>query len=208
MAKEDFDRMAATWDENPMRREISLAVGQAIRSKIRLHGGMNVLDYGCGTGLLSFLLAAEVGAVTSADTSDGMLEQVRRKVIAQKVKNVQALQLDVTRGDVLTDRFDLITSAMTMHHIEDVHGTLRSLAGMLEPGGWLVVADLCTEDGGFHKDVDVAHHGFDAGELTEYLKNCGLQEVAWEMVHKVEKNGREYPIFCVYGRKKPAPKSL
>ncbi len=201
MTSERFDKAAAEWDQNPARRAISVAVAAAIRQSIDLSKKMLVMDYGCGTGLLTFLLAGEVGGVLAADTSDGMLEQVRKKITAQGVKNVRAMRFDVTAGHKGVGQFDLITSAMTMHHIEDVQAALSGLAEMLKPGGWLAAADLCSEDGSFHTDTKVAHNGFEAGQLASHLRSIGLIDVSWQVVHKVEKNGREYPVFCLLGRK-------
>jgi ubiquinone/menaquinone biosynthesis C-methylase UbiE len=201
MTSEYFDKAAATWDDNPARRAISLAVAAAIREAIPLSKRMLVLDYGCGTGLLSFLLASDVGGVLAADSSDGMLEQVRKKITELGVKNVRVMRFDVTTDENVTSRHDAVVSAMTMHHIADVHGALRGLASMLNPGGWLAVADLCTEDGSFHSDRSVPHNGFEPEELARYLRGIGMREVSWQVVHTVEKNGREYPVFCVFGRK-------
>jgi tRNA (cmo5U34)-methyltransferase len=201
MTSEYFDKMAATWDDNPARRAIAVAVAAAIRQAVPLGKRMLVLDYGCGTGLLSFLLANDVGGVLAADSSDGMLEQVRKKIVEQNVKNVRVMRFDVTEHRSATAQNDVIVSSMTIHHIADAHEALRSLAAILKPGGWLAVADLCAEDGSFHADVKVPHNGFEPEELAGYLRGIGLKEVSWQVVHKVEKNGRQYPVFCVFAKR-------
>jgi 2-polyprenyl-3-methyl-5-hydroxy-6-metoxy-1,4-benzoquinol methylase len=201
MSSEYFDRMAASWDENPARRGISMAVAAAIGQTVKLDKTMTVLDYGCGTGLLSFLLAGKVGAVVAADSSEGMLGQVTNKIVEQGVKNVQAIRFDVTCDKTPLERYDVVTSAMTMHHIEDVHGAMHGLDKLLKPGGWLAVADLCSEDGSFHQDMKVPHNGFEPQELVQCLSGIGMTDVSWRIVHKVEKNDKEYPIFCVFAKK-------
>jgi ubiquinone/menaquinone biosynthesis C-methylase UbiE len=201
MSNEYFDKAAATWDDNPARRAISVAVADAIRQVVHLGKKMLVLDYGCGTGLLSFLLAGDVGGVLAADSSDGMLEQVRKKIAGQGVKNVRVMRFDVTEHGQIAASHDLVVSAMTMHHIGDVQAALSGLAAMLKPGGWLAIADLCTEDGSFHQDVKVPHNGFEPDELARRLKDIGMREVSWQVVHEVEKNSRQYPVFCVFAKK-------
>jgi predicted TPR repeat methyltransferase len=47
-----FDQAAATWDDNPMRIALMRAVGEAILREARPTKNMDVLDYGCGTGLV------------------------------------------------------------------------------------------------------------------------------------------------------------
>ena len=67
-----FDSKARQWDENPLFRERGLQIAEAIRKAVPLHRHMNALDYGCGTGLLSFPLKDELGTILMADSSSGM----------------------------------------------------------------------------------------------------------------------------------------
>lgn len=47
-----FDQAAATWDDNPSRIGLMKAVGEAILRQVQPTAEMDVLDYGCGTGLV------------------------------------------------------------------------------------------------------------------------------------------------------------
>lgn len=51
----DFDRKAAGWDADPAKG----AVADAIRARVPLGPGLAALEYGCGTGLLSFPLSGQ-----------------------------------------------------------------------------------------------------------------------------------------------------
>ncbi|MDV7391839.1 class I SAM-dependent methyltransferase, partial [Arthrospira platensis SPKY1] len=49
--------------------------------------------------------------------------------------------------DLLTDapppeRYDLIYTLMTLHHVADTNRLLRAFHDLLRPGGWLGIADL------------------------------------------------------------------
>ena len=70
---EDFDERAATWDDDPVKKERAAAVAAGIRAMVALSPDMRALEYGCGTGLLSFELRHELGSITLADRSEGML---------------------------------------------------------------------------------------------------------------------------------------
>ena len=76
----DFDSKAKDWDAVPGRAERANAVAAAIREQVSLSKTMTALEYGCGTGLLSFALQAELGPITLADSSTGMLEVLREKI--------------------------------------------------------------------------------------------------------------------------------
>jgi ubiquinone/menaquinone biosynthesis C-methylase UbiE len=55
-----FDQTAATWDDSPMRIALMKAVGKAILRGARPTKNMDVLDYGCGTGLIGLYLMPSV----------------------------------------------------------------------------------------------------------------------------------------------------
>ena len=52
--------MAAEWDDNPVRRELASAVAEAIITTISLDKKWSVLDYGCGTAMVSAILSKKV----------------------------------------------------------------------------------------------------------------------------------------------------
>jgi ubiquinone/menaquinone biosynthesis C-methylase UbiE len=105
-----FDSKARQWDDNPVFQERGLKIAEAIRKAVPLRRDMSALDYGCGTGLLSFPLKDEVGAILMADSSGGMLEVVNEKIAAQGVSNMTTLQLDLLADAPPAQRFDLIAT--------------------------------------------------------------------------------------------------
>ncbi len=62
-----FDQCAATWDADPMKVARAEAVAHGFRSEVPLSSAMRALEYGCGTGLLSFALRAELGEIALAE---------------------------------------------------------------------------------------------------------------------------------------------
>ena len=67
--KRNFDSVAASWDANPVRVKLAHDVVRAIRETIPLRPDMDVLDFGCGTGLLSLGLLPMVHTITGVDSS-------------------------------------------------------------------------------------------------------------------------------------------
>ena len=74
-----FDERAKDWDSDPEKVERARAVAEAIRSAIPFTSKMTALEYGCGTGLLSFAFQADLGQITLADTSQGIVGCAQRK---------------------------------------------------------------------------------------------------------------------------------
>jgi len=200
-----FDSKARQWDENPVFQERGLKIAQAIRQTVPLHRQMNALDYGCGTGLLSFPLKDELGAILMADSSGGMLDVVNEKIAAQGVTNMTTLQLDLLADPPPAQRFDLIVTAMTLHHVPDTDHILRIFHDLLQPGGYLCIADLDQEDGSFHGiEVDV-HHGFDQADLARRAGQAGFAEIRFQTVFSIAKEretgARDYPVFLMTARR-------
>ncbi len=201
-----FDEIAAEWDESPTRTKLAQAVGQAILDVAVPSGNERGLEFGCGTGLVTALLAPVLGHVVAADNSEGMLEVLRSKTRVLALENVEPRRVDVGR-EVPGGPFDLIFSSMTMHHIGDVAGLFRRLAAELAPGGRIAVADLESEDGTFHGDAEgIMHHGFDPAEVIEWLRTAGLQNAQTRRIYVVHKTGgdgleREYPVFLATATK-------
>ena len=78
----NFDERAKDWDSDPKKVERARVVAEAIRAALPLSTDMTALEYGCGTGLLSFALQSELGQITLADTSQGMLDVLGEKIAA------------------------------------------------------------------------------------------------------------------------------
>jgi len=197
----DFDERAATWDSDPQKVDRALRVAAAIAARVPGLSSRRVLEYGCGTGLLGFALRPKVAEVTLADTSAGMLAELRRKITASGLTGMTPVQLDLATGAPPAGRFDLICSLMTLHHVRDTQALLHSFRGLLEPQGVVCLADLDSEDGSFHGPAVDVHHGFDRSALGRQLKTAGFRDPVFEKVLEIRKEGpagpRQYPVFLV-----------
>ena len=200
-----FDIAALTWDEKPLRVELVKNVTEKIKELIPLDKSMKVLDFGCGTGLLSFFLHPYVKEITGVDTSKGMIDVFEKKIKEGKVENIRCFNLDIYK-DKLPEKYDLIVSSMVFHHIEDINQILKILYSYLHEGGYIAIADLVKEDGSFHDDNEgVIHFGFDLSMLENQLRNVGFKdnksEIAYVVKKKRDGKEKEYPIFVMVGKK-------
>ena len=198
----DFDTSAKDWDEIPIRAERAGAVAEAIREQVSLSPTMTALEYGCGTGLLSFALQPFLGPITLADSSTGMLEVLKEKVAANGARNMTPLKLDLAVDPLPMERFDLVFTLMTLHHIPDTADILNKFFSLLESSGSLCIADLDKEDGSFHDYDFGGHNGFDRQQLKELLLQIGFVNVRFTTPFAMKKAARVYPLFLVVAEKK------
>jgi 2-polyprenyl-3-methyl-5-hydroxy-6-metoxy-1,4-benzoquinol methylase len=191
-----FKDKAKDFDANDIPRQLSAGIGSTLLRRVKLEKAMQVMDFGAGTGLITSQIVPHVQKVTAVDVSPAMLEQLLTK---HDLKGkVETRCQDITRKP-LGRKFDVIVSAMAMHHIQDTDRMVQSLAEHLKPGGQVALADLDREDGTFHpaQTEGVFHAGFDRAAFQSILAKHGFRDITFTTAHTVQKEGREYPVFLV-----------
>ncbi|MFO7861619.1 MAG: class I SAM-dependent methyltransferase [Desulfosalsimonas sp.] len=199
--KRSFEQAAARWDEKPRRVQLAGDVAEAVKKQVPLNRDMDMLDFGCGTGLLTLALQPLVGSVTGVDSSPAMLEMLEKKIKEMAIDNVQTRLLDIDKGEQLSGRFDLVVSSMTLHHIPDIDHLIRQFCRVLKPGGHLALADLDKEGGRFHEDNHgVFHFGFNRQQLSARLNDAGFIDIRAETAAKLTKTeaGPPHESFSVF----------
>ena len=195
-----FDRLAQEWDLKPERVHSAKNVSNTLKSLFSLEG-MDVLDYGAGTGLVSFNICDDARMIVAMDNAKKMLEEIDKKAQNACIDNVHTRYHDIEHESLPKERFDLFISSMTMHHIPDTRDFLAKAKASLRKGGYLAINDLECEDGTFHSmgNEDVAHFGFDKEEIRAILEELGMEVVFLETVEVIEKQ-KAYPIFLIVGK--------
>lgn len=195
----EFDERAATWDDDPAKVRRGQVVAEAVLDAVPVGRASRVLEYGAGTGLTSQALADHVGAITLAEPSAGMRAVIQDKVMAGTLPaDARIWDLDLSTAPPPEDeRFDLVVTVMTLHHILDLEPVLHGFASLLADGGHLCIVDLEREDGAFHRSSPEfrGHDGFDHAALSDQLRAAGFGEVRFRPCHEVEKDGATYPLF-------------
>jgi tRNA (cmo5U34)-methyltransferase len=204
MMEKTFDEHAATWDENPRRILMVNKVIEVLFKEIGFEKTDKILDYGCGTGLLGYGLIGKVGAVTFCDTSEGMLEQVKKKKEFYGYQNVSIVKADLLK-DNIPETFDLIFSMLVLHHVEDIKRLLLNFSAHLKKYGVFCWIDLDEEDGSFHGDDSIPHFGFEKEPTIQLLKEAGFETTFYtnELIiqKEVDNELRDFPLFVLIAKK-------
>ena len=195
-----FEAKAKDWDANDRRTKLAAAISASILDHVQLHEQMSVLDFGAGTGLISTQIAPLVNRIVAVDISQAMLDKLESKPeLKGKVDTVCQDLLETP----LEARFDLIVSAMAMHHVEDTSRLIDRFAEHLNDSGMIALADLDKEDGSFHPagTQGVFHFGFDRDDLRAILERKGFGRVEFITAYTVNGEEKDYPIFLVTASK-------
>ncbi len=101
--------------------------------------GLPVLDYGCGHGMASVVLARRGAAVTAFDLSRGYLTEARRRARANDA-TIAFLQADAERLPFAGGSFARVWGNAILHHL-DLPSAARELHRILKPGGFAVFCE-------------------------------------------------------------------
>jgi tRNA (cmo5U34)-methyltransferase len=203
----EFDQKAQEWDKNKMHLERTMAVAGLMQKMIPFRPDMKALEFGAGTGLLSFYLKDRFSEITLMDNSQEMLKMAEQKMETGDRLKFKTLFLNLEIEDYRGDPFDIIYSQMVIHHIKDIGDIFRKFYHLLTPGGILAIADLYREDGSFHDGAPDVHHGFDPDNMKEILRQQGFhqfQVVPCFVIRKELSAERikEYPVFLLTAYRK------
>jgi 2-polyprenyl-3-methyl-5-hydroxy-6-metoxy-1,4-benzoquinol methylase len=154
MSESEWDQYAEDWDDN---HEVRLYAQKAFDSLeqrvvplITNLSECKVLDFGCGTGLLTQKLAPLCQRIVAVDTSEKMLGVLSDKVKSSDVDNVTTLKIEVSPASIavnpdLLGDFDLVLASSVCSFLPDYELTLTSLASIMKPGAYFVQWDWATE---------------------------------------------------------------
>ena len=199
----DFDERSKTWDDDPMKTTRAQAVADGILARVPSSVAKRGLEYGCGTGLLSFALRLHLQHIFLADSSPGMLAVLQKKIAAAGVVNMHPMMLDLMTDPLPKERFDIVYSLMTFHHIPDTDRILTDFFTLLVSPGYLCIADLDSEDGSFHGADFSGHKGFDREELAQKALNAGFANISFSTVFNISKGSpaKDFPVFLMVAEK-------
>lgn len=203
----NFDEKAKDWDKDPSRVERAGIFAKEILKFLGETKPVNALEFGSGTGLVSFALKDRFKSITMADNSEGMIRVLMEKIKNERILNMKPLCVDIFKEKDRLSGFDILYTLLTLHHIKDIGETFKWFNAALNPGGYLCIGDLVTEDGSFHfRDPEFdGHKGFDPDKLKEQLISNGFriksESIFCEIEREVNQQIKKYPLFLLIGQK-------
>jgi ubiquinone/menaquinone biosynthesis C-methylase UbiE len=202
----EFDLKAAGWDQNPIVWDRAEAIANEIKRLIPLNKQMTALEFGAGTGVTSFILKDSLKEITLMDNSSEMVKIMKNKIKTSGVKNLTALNFNLEQSDFKNAKFDLIFNQMVLHHITDIKDIITKFYNLLNPGGYLAIADLYSEDGSFHGEGFTGHNGFDIEKLSASIKKQGFTDISQLKCYTINKKISEtvtqpFDIFLIIAKR-------
>jgi ubiquinone/menaquinone biosynthesis C-methylase UbiE len=189
--KEEFKRQAETLSAAPVFTD--LEVLEKIHDAIRPTKMMNLLDLGCGPGIVTSALAPHVREVVAYDLTSEMLDKARQRCEKEGLKNIRFKLGSAEQLPFEKESFDCVVTRLTIHHFLDPRQVMNEVVRVIRKYGKVVVADVVSSENEEEADLhnaletlrDPSHvRMLSAPELQELLKASGLRitsKMTWEM---------------------------
>ncbi|WP_124322650.1 ArsR/SmtB family transcription factor [Pseudomonas chlororaphis] len=171
----------------PQYRESVLA----LLDKLNFTDTATAIEVGPGDGSFLPELARRFARVTALDNSPAMLELARQVCERETLANVSLQLADALNGVSLTA--DCVVLNMVLHHFAAPADALKRLAGLLQPGGSLLVTELCSHNQSWAREAcGDLWLGFDQDDLARWATAAGL--VPGESLYVGLRNGFQIQV--------------
>jgi SAM-dependent methyltransferase len=100
-----------------------------------------VLDAGCGPGLVARAFAPKVRSIVGTDLTPAMLEQAQKRAAEAGLANATFAPGDMERQPFADGSFSLVLTRYTFHHLLRPDRALAEMVRVCRPGGRVMVVD-------------------------------------------------------------------
>ena len=152
---------------------------------------VRVLDYACGPGTITNILAGRATEYIGLDLSPNMVNEYNERFSTQtdgEKLNAQAYNANLLAPagppESLNDSkffdFDLVAVGFGFHHFENLPMVTQRLVQRLKPGGVLMILDFFShekDDMGNDPAINtISHHGFSESQIKALFVSAGLED--------------------------------
>jgi ubiquinone/menaquinone biosynthesis C-methylase UbiE len=144
MTKEFFwNRRALNYDDQvgPMYEEAYRLTAEL--SCRHLKAGDRVLEFACGTGIVTLALAPHVAHIRAIDIAEEMTLRAREKIVRHGITNVEVTQTDLFDPCLEPGSFDAVLGFNVLLYVDNFEQVMARILELLKPGGIFLSATDC-----------------------------------------------------------------
>ena len=185
---EGWDEYAEGWDSNDGVIEYSEKAFKSLLNVVNLNG-LRVLDFGCGTGLLTEKISPKAKEILALDPSEKMISILTEKNLHNVTTVSEELSESLIReSKLLSEKFDLIVASSVCSFLPEYEKTLGLLKSLLVPDGTFVQWDwLATEEN--------SDFGLSRETIANVYNKVGLQLQALDQVFSLNSSEGDMPVL-------------
>ncbi|MCK6265699.1 methyltransferase [Vibrio sp. ZSDE26] len=190
----EWDEYAKTWETEQATSEFASHVFEQLIKQTSLKG-KHVLDFGCGTGLLSQKMVYAAKDIVALDSSEAMIEQLDKKELA----NVEPVVDELTRGLVaqhpaFRNQFDIVVASSVCSFLPSFSETADVIYSILDNDGVFIHWDWVAEnEGGF---------GLTQTKVEHVLTSVGFEDVSVSVAFEMDTKQGKRSVLMGVGKKR------
>lgn len=189
--KEEFKRQAETLSVASVFTDSGVL--KQIHAAIKPTRMMNLLDLGCGPGIVTAAMAPDVREIVAYDLTPEMLDKAKQRCQEAGLKNVRFELGSAEHLPFPDDSFDGVVTRLTIHHFLDPHPVMNEVVRVTRRGGKVVVADVVSsendEEAALHNALETLRDPTHVQMLSysamlKLIQSAGLRissTMTWEM---------------------------
>ncbi len=137
-----WDKLAQTYDQQAENGD-QYFVSAVETIKKYLSDSNKVLDFGCGTGIITLDISEKAKEIHAIDTSSKMIEAGKQKARERNIENVKFIQTTVFDEGLRKESYDVILVYSILHYLNKSQEAIHRIAELLKPGGLIISETPC-----------------------------------------------------------------
>lgn len=187
----NWDKYAASWESNEASNEFADNAFSELSELLNL-SGKRVIDFGCGTGLLSQKISPFAKEIVALDSSESMIEELDKKLL----HNVEPIVDQLTRGLIaqhpaFRGQFDCVVASSVCGFLDDYQEAADLVYSLLENDGMFVHWDWLGDD----------DSGLTQTQVKKTLRNAGFGSVTVSLPFEITTEHGVLPVIMGVAQK-------
>ena len=168
---DSWDDYALEWDANDDVINYSEKAYKSLLQVVKIEN-KNILDFGCGTGLLTQQMASSAKMIVALDLSPKMISVLDSKNIRNVISISEPLTIDLINVNAaFENKFHIIVASSVFSFLPDYESTLTLLKSLLHNDGLLVQWDWLSAE-------NKPEYGLTEAGINQALNGAGFKQIS------------------------------
>ncbi len=141
--KNFWDKMAKAYDKSTEKHFHDANAKIISYTKHYCTKSKDILDLGCGTGIIILDLADAVNKITAVDASSEMIQIANQKKMEQKLENIEFNVKDISQINFASGKYDIITAFNLLLYLKKPEEIVKIIYECLPFGGYFITVTDC-----------------------------------------------------------------
>lgn len=169
------DRVAESYAKRPIKNYETYMEKIDVTHSF-LNSGMDVLEFGCGTGAIAFLHALKVKSYFAIDASPRMIEIANQRLEKSHLSNVRFKVSSLEGLAEQSQKYDAIIGLNVLHLMKEPKVIISTVYSLLKPNGFFICDTACLKDRKVYlKPLLALTHKLRITPYVNFFSRCSLE---------------------------------